>query len=279
MVKEYRKLSHSFEEVKAENSDLKNSSAEPGVVELGEADSLKIELSKLTAEKKLLRNESSELKAKIERLNEVMSSWNQSPRSLHKLQESQKPANDRTGLGFNSSETAKEKQAQRRRSAAAISVQQMVRNISISSWFDAFKESAVELAMETSRVDSVVRNQASVSGALFIVNVQEQRGIAPPGCISSAKISKLSPVDMLTSSLLLTAFSSRYADVIIADTSSCATDSRLLLFIFFFDISSSRLHRFCSRSHFCMRPVLFPPKRSNEQDCSELLRFWPNSFV
>ncbi|KZV22093.1 hypothetical protein F511_09106 [Dorcoceras hygrometricum] len=76
----------------------------------------------------------------------------------------------------------------------------------------------------------------------------------------------LSPVDMLTSSLLLTAFSSRYADVIIADTSSCATDSRLLLFIFFFDISSSRLHRFCSISHFRMRPVIFPPKRSNEQD-------------
>ncbi|KZT76009.1 hypothetical protein F511_46966 [Dorcoceras hygrometricum] len=71
---------------------------------------------------------------------------------------------------------------------------------------------------------------------------------------------------MLTSSLLLVAFSSRYADVIIADTISCATDSRLLLFIFFFDISSSRLHRFCSRSHFRMRPVLFPPKRSNEQD-------------
>ncbi|KZV33883.1 hypothetical protein F511_11093 [Dorcoceras hygrometricum] len=29
-----------------------------------------------------------------------------------------------------------------------------------SSWFDAFMESAVELAMETSRVDSVVCNQA-----------------------------------------------------------------------------------------------------------------------
>ncbi|KZV51723.1 hypothetical protein F511_20785 [Dorcoceras hygrometricum] len=58
---------------------------------------------------------------------------------------------------------------------------------------------------------------------------------------------------MLTSSLLLTATSSRHADVIIsesrflfASTSACstaeffflcATDSRLLLFIFFFDIS------------------------------------------
>ncbi|KZV42994.1 hypothetical protein F511_37043 [Dorcoceras hygrometricum] len=103
MVKEYRKLYHSFEEVKAENSDLKNSSAEPSAVELGEADSLKIELSKLTAEDELLREESSELKAEIESINELVSSWNQSSRSLHKLQESQNPANDRTGLGFNHS--------------------------------------------------------------------------------------------------------------------------------------------------------------------------------
>ncbi|KZV22207.1 hypothetical protein F511_09425 [Dorcoceras hygrometricum] len=106
MVKEYRKLSHSFEEVKAENSDLKISSAEPSAVELGEADSLKIELSKLTAENELLREESSELKYEIESLNELVSSWNQSSRSLHKLKESQNPANDRTSLGFNSSDSS-----------------------------------------------------------------------------------------------------------------------------------------------------------------------------
>ncbi|KZV22791.1 hypothetical protein F511_24838 [Dorcoceras hygrometricum] len=35
-----------------------------------------------------------------------MSSWNQSSRSLHKLQESQKPVNDKSGLGFNSSESS-----------------------------------------------------------------------------------------------------------------------------------------------------------------------------
>ncbi|KZV53601.1 hypothetical protein F511_38223 [Dorcoceras hygrometricum] len=106
MVKEYRKLSHSFEEVKAENSDLKNSSAEPSDVEFGEADNLKIELSKLTAENELLRKESSELKSEIESLNELVSSLNQSSRSLHKLQESQKPAYDRIGLGFNSSDNS-----------------------------------------------------------------------------------------------------------------------------------------------------------------------------
>ncbi|KZV25056.1 hypothetical protein F511_14648 [Dorcoceras hygrometricum] len=80
------KLSHSFEEVKAENSDLKNSLTEPSAVELGEADSLKIELSKLTVENELLRKEFSELKAEIESLNELVSSWNQSSRSLHKLE-------------------------------------------------------------------------------------------------------------------------------------------------------------------------------------------------
>ncbi|KZV26295.1 hypothetical protein F511_41521 [Dorcoceras hygrometricum] len=62
-----------IEEVKNENDDLKNSSSEPSVVELGEADSLKIEL--ISA-------------------------------SRDKLFGIQKPASDRTGLGFNSSESS-----------------------------------------------------------------------------------------------------------------------------------------------------------------------------
>ncbi|KZV21336.1 hypothetical protein F511_13109 [Dorcoceras hygrometricum] len=53
----------------------------------------------------LLRNESSQLKAENERLNEVMSSWTKSSVSLNKLQESQKPVNDKSGLGFNVSES------------------------------------------------------------------------------------------------------------------------------------------------------------------------------
>ncbi|KZV41326.1 hypothetical protein F511_40266 [Dorcoceras hygrometricum] len=98
------KLSHSFEEVKAENVDLKNSSVEPSAVELGDTDSLKIELSKLTTENDVLKSETSELKAEIEILKQVVSAWNQSSRSLHKLHESQKLANYKSGLGFNSSE-------------------------------------------------------------------------------------------------------------------------------------------------------------------------------
>ncbi|KZV26331.1 hypothetical protein F511_07066 [Dorcoceras hygrometricum] len=106
MVHEYRKLSQTFEEVKAENVDLKNSSAEPSTVELGKTDSLQIELSKLKTENESLRIRSSELESEIEKLKFIMSSWTQSSISLDKLCEIQKPANDRTGLDFNTSESS-----------------------------------------------------------------------------------------------------------------------------------------------------------------------------
>ncbi|KZV38682.1 hypothetical protein F511_34423 [Dorcoceras hygrometricum] len=106
MVKEYRKLSHSFEEVKAENISLKSSSIESSSDELEDIDRLKIEFRKLTAENDFLRNESSELKAEVEKLTKEMSSWNQSARALHKLHEIQKSVHDRTGFGFNSSDSS-----------------------------------------------------------------------------------------------------------------------------------------------------------------------------
>ncbi|KZV30047.1 hypothetical protein F511_21203 [Dorcoceras hygrometricum] len=68
MVKEHMKLSHSFEEIKTENKNLKNSSIESSTDTLEDIDSLKTE--------------------------------------LHKLFEIQKPASDRTGLGFNVSESS-----------------------------------------------------------------------------------------------------------------------------------------------------------------------------
>ncbi|KZV23640.1 hypothetical protein F511_31574 [Dorcoceras hygrometricum] len=105
-VKEYRKLSHSFEEIKAENENLKNSSIESSTDTLEDIDSLKIELNKLMMENELLRNESIELKSEIEKSNLTMSSWAKSSASLDKLFGIQKPANDRTGLGFNSSESS-----------------------------------------------------------------------------------------------------------------------------------------------------------------------------
>ncbi|KZV23547.1 hypothetical protein F511_02033 [Dorcoceras hygrometricum] len=57
-------------------------------------------------ENELLRNESSELKAEIEKSNLTMSSWAKSSASQDKLFGVQKPASDRTGLGFNDSENS-----------------------------------------------------------------------------------------------------------------------------------------------------------------------------
>ncbi|KZV48840.1 splicing factor 3B subunit 1-like [Dorcoceras hygrometricum] len=105
MVHENKKLSQTFEEVKAENMDLKNSSVEPCTVQLGETDSLKIELSKLKNENESLRLRSFELESENQMLNLVMSSWTQSSVSLSKLQETQNPLNDKSGLGFNTGES------------------------------------------------------------------------------------------------------------------------------------------------------------------------------
>ncbi|KZV16030.1 hypothetical protein F511_26159 [Dorcoceras hygrometricum] len=106
MVKEYKKFSHSFEEAKSENISLKSSSIESSSDELEDIDSLKIELSKLIAENDLLRNESSELKAEVEKLTKEMSSWNQSACALHKLHEIQKSVHGRIGSGFSSGESS-----------------------------------------------------------------------------------------------------------------------------------------------------------------------------
>ncbi|KZV19065.1 hypothetical protein F511_13981 [Dorcoceras hygrometricum] len=58
MVHEYRKLSQTFEEIKAENGCLKNSSVEPSTSQLGESDSLQTELSKLHETQKTLNDKS-----------------------------------------------------------------------------------------------------------------------------------------------------------------------------------------------------------------------------
>ncbi|KZV26675.1 hypothetical protein F511_33097 [Dorcoceras hygrometricum] len=108
MVHEYRKLSQTFEEIKAENKGLKNSSIESSNAQLEDTDSLKTELSKLMIVNDLLGNISCELKSENERLNEVMSSWTKSAVSLSKLHETQKPLNDKSGLGFCVGESSSE---------------------------------------------------------------------------------------------------------------------------------------------------------------------------
>ncbi|KZV50168.1 hypothetical protein F511_20290 [Dorcoceras hygrometricum] len=54
----------------------------------------------------IVRNKSCELTSKNEKLNHVMSSWTKSSVSLGKLHETQKPLNDKTGLGFNVGESS-----------------------------------------------------------------------------------------------------------------------------------------------------------------------------
>ncbi|KZV46265.1 hypothetical protein F511_14097 [Dorcoceras hygrometricum] len=117
MVKEYRKLSHSFEEAKAENMSLKSSSAESSSDELEDVDILKTELSKLQAENVMLKDETSELKSEIEALNKLVSSWSHSSQVLHKLSEYQKQSSDKTGIGFNNSEFCEGESSTQSRSA------------------------------------------------------------------------------------------------------------------------------------------------------------------
>ncbi|KZV40369.1 hypothetical protein F511_01691 [Dorcoceras hygrometricum] len=100
------KLYQSFEKIKAENENLKISSIESSTDTLEDIDSLKIELSKLMMENELLRNESTELKAEIEKSNLTMRSWAKSSASLDKMFGIQNPASDRTGFGFNDSENS-----------------------------------------------------------------------------------------------------------------------------------------------------------------------------
>ncbi|KZV28630.1 hypothetical protein F511_30352 [Dorcoceras hygrometricum] len=107
MVKEYRKLSHSFEEAKAENISLKSSSAESSSDEQEDADILKTDLSKLQAENEMLRNEISELKAEVAKSTVELSSWNKANITLQKICENQKQASDKTGIGFSDSEFCK----------------------------------------------------------------------------------------------------------------------------------------------------------------------------
>ncbi|KZV31207.1 hypothetical protein F511_14902 [Dorcoceras hygrometricum] len=99
MVQEYRKLSQTFEEIKAENGCLKNSSVEPTTAQLGETDSLQTELNEMKIENDILRTKSCELSSENERLSQVMSSCTKSSVSLGKLHETQKPLNDKSGLG------------------------------------------------------------------------------------------------------------------------------------------------------------------------------------
>ncbi|KZV27858.1 hypothetical protein F511_38256 [Dorcoceras hygrometricum] len=108
LVLEYPKLSKTFEEIKAENGCLKNSSVESSTSQLEDIDSLQTEFSKLKIGNDLLRTKSCDLSSENKRLSQMMSSWTKSSVSLGKLHETQKPLNEKSGLGFSFGESSSE---------------------------------------------------------------------------------------------------------------------------------------------------------------------------
>ncbi|KZV40640.1 hypothetical protein F511_18582 [Dorcoceras hygrometricum] len=106
MVHEYKKLSQKFKDVKAENKYMKDKSGDSSCSHFDNSDSLETELSKLKTENESLRIKYNELTSENDRLNQVMSSWTKSSVSLGKLHDDLKPFNDKTGLGFRTSESS-----------------------------------------------------------------------------------------------------------------------------------------------------------------------------
>ncbi|KZV32771.1 hypothetical protein F511_31732 [Dorcoceras hygrometricum] len=99
IVIEYRKLSQSFEEVKAEK-ESRATKAEPV-----SSDDLLTALSKLMTENEDLRSRSQEMINENQRLAEIISFWTKSSASLQKLQGAMRPSVDKIGLGYESNIT------------------------------------------------------------------------------------------------------------------------------------------------------------------------------
>ncbi|KZV54727.1 hypothetical protein F511_42124 [Dorcoceras hygrometricum] len=99
MVLEYRKLSHSFEEVKAEKESCATSA------ELVGSSNMQAALSKLVTENEELRNKSEEILSENQRLAGIISSYIRSSLSLQQLDGATMPSGDKTGLG-NSDESS-----------------------------------------------------------------------------------------------------------------------------------------------------------------------------
>ncbi|KZV20883.1 two-component sensor histidine kinase bacteria [Dorcoceras hygrometricum] len=90
MVHKYKKLSQSFEEVKAEKETCATK------FELVSSSEMQAALSKLATENDELRIRSQEMHNENQRLAEIISSWTKSSASLDKLQGAMKPSNDRS---------------------------------------------------------------------------------------------------------------------------------------------------------------------------------------
>ncbi|KZV50608.1 poly(A) polymerase-like [Dorcoceras hygrometricum] len=96
MVHEYKKLSQSFEEFKAEKQSHATKS------ELISSRKMQTALSKLLTENEELRSRSQEMLHENQRLADITSSWTKSSTSLQKLQGAMNLSSDKFRLGYGS---------------------------------------------------------------------------------------------------------------------------------------------------------------------------------
>ncbi|XP_075483610.1 uncharacterized protein LOC142523763 [Primulina tabacum] len=101
MVNEFKGLSMKFNEVVAEKLDLKNKLTLSNCSQHKEVESLKVKLSLLAAENDDLRRLFHATLKENKWLMNTVNTWNRSSASLNRMHEMQKPAGDRTGLGYN----------------------------------------------------------------------------------------------------------------------------------------------------------------------------------
>ncbi|KZV22817.1 spindle pole body component 110-like [Dorcoceras hygrometricum] len=100
MVQEYKKLSQSFEEVKAEKESCSHKA------ELVSSSEMQAALSMLATENDDLRSRSEEMLNENQRLAGIISSWTRSSTSLDKLHGAMKPSGDKTELDYDGSDSS-----------------------------------------------------------------------------------------------------------------------------------------------------------------------------
>ncbi|XP_073057207.1 uncharacterized protein [Primulina eburnea] len=100
MVNEFKGLYMKFNEADAEKKDLKNKLTFSSCSQHKEVESLKVKLSLIAAENDDLRRVFHATLKENKRLLSTIKMWNKSSASLDKIHEMQKPAGDRTVLGY-----------------------------------------------------------------------------------------------------------------------------------------------------------------------------------
>ncbi|XP_073138774.1 uncharacterized protein [Henckelia pumila] len=116
MANEYHQLSLAFNEVRAKQKDLQDNSTELSWEQSVEINCLETEIAVLRTENEQLKIDIKNLTTEKHNMDEIIRSWNKSSSLLTKMNDSQRPLHDKTGLGFGKTvETGESKQMNRKR--------------------------------------------------------------------------------------------------------------------------------------------------------------------